>query len=76
MMGYYGYGMSGWMWVVGTLMMLLFWGGLAAVIVVAIRGLGGPWRTAESADDILKRRFAAGQISQEEYDTTRRVLQA
>jgi putative membrane protein len=74
MMGFYGYNMSGWMWVVGTLMMLLFWGGLAALIVVAVRAFAGPRGTQESADEILKRRLAAGQITQDEYDKTRQAL--
>ncbi len=74
MMGFYGYDMSGWMWVVGSLMMLLFWGGLAALIVLAVRALAGQRRIQESPDEILKRRLAAGQISQDEYDSTRRAL--
>ena len=76
MMGfYYGPGVAGWMWLVGMVMMLLFWGGLAALIVWAVRAFARPDR-GESADDILKRRLAAGQISQEEYEKTRRLLQS
>ncbi len=74
MMGYYGGGTSGWMWVMGTLVMLFFLGGLAVFVVWAVRTFAGPGRGNESADDILQRRLAAGQISQEEYDKTRRTL--
>jgi putative membrane protein len=74
MMGYYGYGMPAWMWIVGTLMTLVFWGGLAALIVYALRAFVQPRGGQESADEILKRRLAAGQISQEEYERTSRAL--
>jgi uncharacterized membrane protein len=76
MMGfYYGPGMPAWMWLVGTLTMLVFWGGLGALIVWAVRAFARPRSGGESAEEILQRRLAAGQISQEEYERTRRVLQ-
>ena len=75
MMGlYYGPGMPAWMWLVGVVMTLLFWGGLAALIVWAVRAFARPRAGGESAEEILKRRLAAGQISQDEYDSTRRAL--
>ena len=68
----YGWGM----WIFGTLMMLLFWGGLAAVVVFAVRALGGPRHTSpDSAMDTLRRRLAAGEITQEEFERIRKVLQ-
>lgn len=74
MMGYYGYGMPAWMWIIGTLTMLVFWGGLAALVVYTARVFVQPRGGQESADEILKRRLAAGQISQEEYEQTRTAL--
>ncbi len=63
MMGYYGSGMPGWMWIVDALITLLFWGGLAVLIVYALRAFGSRRDGRESADEILKRRLAAGQIT-------------
>jgi putative membrane protein len=74
MMGYYGYGMSAWMWIFGTLMMLAFWGGLAALIVYVVSAVTRPRDGRESADEILKRRLAAGQISHEDYERASRAL--
>jgi uncharacterized membrane protein len=74
MMGYYGYGTPPWMWAVGILMMLVFSGGLAALIVYGTRALTRSGNAPESAEEILRRRLAAGQISPEDYERTRKVL--
>ncbi|HXN03986.1 MAG TPA: SHOCT domain-containing protein [Candidatus Acidoferrum sp.] len=72
MMWYYGGG--GWNWLWMTLMMLIFWGGVIAVAVWAIRsGLGS--RRENDALDVLRRRLAAGEISQEDFEKTKRILQ-
>ncbi len=71
MMWYYG---GGWGWLWMTLMMLVFWGALIAVAVWAIRsGLGS--RRQGGAMDVLSRRLAAGEISQEDFEKTKRILQ-
>lgn len=65
MMG--NWGAFGWLWM---LVPLLFWGGLLAVIVWAVarvfpnRGTGGepPRGRASSAEDVLRERFARGEI--------------
>jgi putative membrane protein len=75
MMWYYGSGIAGWMWVLGTLMMLLFWGGLAVLVVWTVSTFTHRQGAGESAEEILKRRLAAGQISPDEYEKTRRTLQ-
>jgi putative membrane protein len=73
MMGYYGYGP--WMWLVGTLMMLLFWGGLIVLIVWAVRQFTpGQRPSAEDPTAILRRRLAAGEITQEQFEQARRAL--
>ena len=69
---------SGWM-VLGPLMMLAFVAVIVVVVVLLLRGHGGdksvPRATSESrADDILKERFARGEIDKEEYEERRRVL--
>ena len=72
--------MDGWDWVWGTLMMVLFWGGLVAVIAFAIRAFGGRSTrgTGETHDPdartILENSFARGEISEEEFEHRTRVL--
>jgi putative membrane protein len=76
MMGGFGYGMGGGMMVISGLVMLLFWGGLIALGVWAVtRFTGRPTRDEDTVEQTLKRRLAAGQISEEEYERTRRTLQ-
>lgn len=72
MMWYYGGGGWGWLWM--TLMMLVVWGALISVAVWAIRsGLGS--RRDGDAIDVLRRRLAAGEISPEDFERTKRILQ-
>lgn len=70
MWGYY----AGWGWLLMAGMMVLFWGGIAALTVFAIRAVTAP-RGGDEAMDILRRRLASGEITQEEFEKTRRVLQ-
>jgi len=71
MWGYYGGGDWSWLWMSG--MMLLFWGGLIALIVFAIRTFT-PSRGGDAAMDVLRKRLAGGEISQEEFEKTRKAL--
>lgn len=74
MMWYYpGDGWS-WLWMSG--MMVLFWAGIIALAVWAIRSFLGLKQTGDPALDVLRRRLAAGEISQEEFEKTKRVLGA
>lgn len=72
-------GWDGWDWVWMTFMMVAFWGGLAAVVVFAIRALGSSRRPSETpvpdAMTVLETRFAKGEISEDEFAERRRVLQ-
>jgi putative membrane protein len=65
---------AGWGWLLMWSMMVLFWGGIVALIVVVARSMAGP-RGGEQTMDILRRRLASGEITQEEFDKTRRALQ-
>lgn len=70
MMGYFtDFGAWGWGALVMWLMMIVFWGAIIALIVWAIRRVFPPATRlpAESATDILRRRFAAGEISEAEF---------
>jgi len=64
---------SAWLWMVP--MMLLFWGGVIALLIFVVRALSGPRSSGDSAMATLRQRLAAGQISQEEFDKTKRILQ-
>jgi putative membrane protein len=72
--------MDGWGWLWGAFMMLLFWGRLAAMIVFAVRAFGGTSRKSSreaiDAETILETRFARGEISREESEERKRVLES
>lgn len=80
---YYGPHMwngGAWMFM-GPLMMIVFIAIVVAVIVLIVRWLGGPGHGAaphpppgRTALDILKDRFARGEIDKEEFEERRRVL--
>jgi putative membrane protein len=70
MWGYY----DGWSWLWMAAMMVLFWGGVIAVAVFAIRAFSAP-KSNDLAVDVLRRRFASGEITQDEFEKTREALQ-
>ena len=74
MWGYYG----AWGWL-GPLMMLLFWilviGGVVLILRAWWPRLAGPRPGDESALEILRKRYARGEISREEFDEMRRDLE-
>ena len=74
---------GGWGMMFGPLMMIVFIAVIVIVIVLIIRWLGGavltnsasPPRPAEkTALDILKERFARGEIDKDEFEEKRRLL--
>ncbi len=83
-MMWYGQGWSwGWM-LFGGLMMVLFWGGIIALIVAVVRSATGsgsstansaPTNGSNEALRTLKERYASGEISKEEYDSMRHDLE-
>jgi Predicted membrane protein len=72
---------GGWMWGVGMwlggLAMLVFWGALIVGAILVVRLLGGvPGREAHASPlDILKRRYASGEITREQYEQMRKDLE-
>ena len=66
---------DGWSWLWMVPMMLLFWGGVIALAVFAVRAFTGPKSTGDPAIETLRRRLAAGEISQDDFDKTKRTLQ-
>ena len=73
MMWYGGFGAMGFIW---PLMMLLFWGGLAVLVVWAVRASSSrPSAGHDGALEILRRRLASGEITQAEYEQARKAIQ-
>ena len=78
MMWGWGYGM-----IFGPLFMILWLAVVIAVVVLLVRWLGGPWPgttpphhppPGRTPLDILKERFARGEIDKNEFEERRRVL--
>lgn len=72
----YGYG--GWM-AFGWFTMLVFWVLIIAGIIAVIRWAGtrnipSPRGTGDTALEILKRRYASGEITKEQYETMKRDI--
>ena len=74
MMWYYGWGGWGWLWMGG--MMLLFWSGVIVPAIWAIRSFTGPRHAGDAALDVLRRRLAAGEITPDEFEKTKKALGA
>ena len=72
MLGYYGDHMFGWgIW--GAFMMLIFWAVVIAFIIWIAREASGRHSShgtrQDSALNILRERYAKGEISKEEFET-------
>jgi putative membrane protein len=73
------------MMLIGALVMVLFWGGVIALAFFAIRALSRPGRSGDEAGrtftqaqtplEILKARYARGEITREQYLEMRRDLE-
>ncbi len=75
MFGDYGMGFGG----VGMIMMVLFWAVIIVVIIFLIKMLAGKDHGRDqpesgSALDILKKRYANGEIDAAEYERIRKEL--
>jgi len=75
----YGMGpgmMWGW-WGMGWIFMIIFWGILVVGLIFLIRYLVGTTKAIkgeESALDILKKRYARGEINKEEFEQKKKDL--
>ncbi len=82
----FGFGWGG--MIFGGLMMLLFWGVVIALIVLAVRALSRPGsgqvtpsagssgQAPDQALEILRERYARGEISKDEFNSMRQDLTA
>ncbi len=77
MMGPWMTGGFGWWWLM-PIFMILFWGLVIWGIVALVRGLSGSRDSdtakADLALEILKRRYARGEITKEEYEEKKKDL--
>jgi len=73
MMWYWGYG-QGWTWA-GALVMLAFWVAFFILAGWIVRTYMRPHPDSRSALDTLRQRLASGEITPEEFERTRKVLQ-
>lgn len=73
--GMYGYGM-GWGWF-GPFLMIAFWALVIAGIVYLVKAIAGRGAPAkeESPLDILKKRYAKGEIDHEEFIKRKKDLE-
>lgn len=71
--GMMDYGMMGWMWILGLIFWILVIAGLVLLIKYLWEG-GGTKRETESALEILKKRYARGEISKEEFEERKKDL--
>lgn len=68
-------------WIIGFLLMVLFWGVLVALMVLTVRAWDGGGRNGSpdahrpDAREILEERFAKGELSEHEFEERRRVLE-
>lgn len=68
----YGIGMGGFGW----LFMIIFWALVIVGVVYFVKLIVNPrdQKYTETAPDILKKRYASGEISKEEFDVRKRDL--
>ena len=69
----WGWGV-GWWWLLMPIGMIIFWGGVIALIVWAIRQFSEGRGGGGSAIEIARGRYARGEISREEFEQIRRDL--
>jgi uncharacterized membrane protein len=70
------WGSFGWPWLglLWLVIFLLFWGCLLALLIWAVRSTAGTRHTHDTPSEVLRRRLAAGEISEEEYERIQSVL--
>jgi len=63
------------LWAVGLVVMAAFLIGVVLLVVWMVRQFkGGQGARPDSPEEILRRRFAAGEISQADYEQAKRTL--
>jgi putative membrane protein len=65
---------AGWWWLLMPIGMIVFWGGIIALVVWGVRQFSDGRRDRDGAIDIARARYARGEISKEEFEQLRRDL--
>jgi putative membrane protein len=76
MMDYWGgYGL-GWMYLIGPIFMVLFWAAIILLIIWLYKQITGSKDVTqvESALEILKKRYAKGEIDKKEFEEKKKDL--
>jgi uncharacterized membrane protein len=68
------YTSANWFWMFP--MMLLVWAGVLAAILLTIRLFSTPQARSDGPLDTLRRRLAAGQITADEFERTKKLLES
>lgn len=67
-----------WFWMFGGIWMIVFWGGLIALVIWAVRKLAGgrgpDTSTRKDPLDIAKERYARGEISRADFEEIKKDL--
>jgi putative membrane protein len=67
----------GWGWLgLGIVHMVLFWGLVILAFAALLKWLGGGSLSESSALDILKARYAKGDLTREQFEQLKRELEA
>jgi len=68
--------LSGWWMLFGWLLFAVFWGGIIALVIWAVRRVTGSGGSEGSnlALEMLKQRYANGEISGEEFEQIKKDL--
>ena len=74
MMFGYGLGPGGWLWMLGGLVVMV---GIVLLVVWALGGTLGSARddARPTALEILRERYARGEITQEQFERSRQILE-
>ena len=67
---------TGWWMIFGGIWMILFWGAIIGLAVWGIRTLAarGDKAAEENAYEILRRRYARGEITKEQFEAIKAAL--
>lgn len=69
--------MNGWNWVWMSTMFVVFWGVVAALVIVLLRrSTSGAEDRQDTAEETLRQRLARGEIDVEEYHRRLNTLRA
>jgi uncharacterized membrane protein len=71
MMGYGDMASYGWVWMT---LGFGFWIAVIALVVRTVTRMGRAESTSASAEEILKRRYASGEINENDFESARRTL--